>query len=477
MIKLLKPLELLKEVQKDMGDDIYIVGSALRDTLMKIETNKVNVFVKKDVVKAARAFSMGWEKSSMRQKSPRDFLVIKEDHPEFHFHQMTTSDIKDDLANSDFTINAIAITLDNFYKDKKEDIVDPYRGLQDMESKTLRIVSKDALLRTPLNLLRAIRLMAELDLVEMDQQTQDIIRDNAQILDGFVSEESTKELFRILGNPNSSYYLNLMDRHLGILNKIFPEIDPMKEVGECKYHVVDALTHSIYTLKIAENVIKSKNFFEDHVSKAYDIHMSQNFGENRTRLLLCKLGAFFHDVGKPKARWIDDTGRTRFRGHEIVGGEILLEMGRRLGLSEEESIIMSKYSLLHMGPLVIYKNNDVSGNTLYSMFSEWKEETLDILLIGYADIVATRKLLDPDEEMGMFKVHVEYIANNYLTRYLPARQAIQNISDEEIKKVTELTLEEDIEKLKNEIEKMIYMGQMSHKKEKILDYIKEKNQK
>jgi len=70
-----------------------------------------------------------------------------------------------------------------------------------------------------------------------------------------------------------------------------------------------------------------------------------------------------------------------------------------------------------MIPLVLYKENDVSGERLHSMFANLKDDTLDILIISLADIVATRKLLHPDEDMGKYKIHIEYLANNYLTRF------------------------------------------------------------
>ena len=66
---------------------------------------------------------------------------------------------------------------------------------------------------------------------------------------------------------------------------------------------------------------------------------------------------------------------------------------------------------------VIYKNNDVSGDTLFNMFSQTEDETLDVLLIGYADIVATRKLLNPNEDMGVIKTYMEYVLTNYIYKY------------------------------------------------------------
>ena len=87
-----------------------------------------------------------------------------------------------------------------------------------------------------------------------------------------------------------------------------------------------------------------------------------------------------------------------------------------------------------------------------------------MLLISYADIVATRKLLNPDEEMGNFKVHVEYIVNNYITRYLPLKGLDDIITYDEIKG---LVGSEEAKPAYVALRKAIYMGRISLNREKI----------
>ncbi|SHK09633.1 HD domain-containing protein [Tepidibacter formicigenes] len=286
----------------------------------------------------------------------------------------------------------------------------------DLNNKTIKHTSDDIFKKEPINMIKAVTLMSQLEF-DIDEETQKLIRENSSLLKSVSPEKMRDEIFKILKSNKSYYYINLMDKHLNILDKIFPEIIPMKSVGECKYHVVDALTHSIYTLKIAESVINLDGFFENHIKKEYEKHCLEKIEKNRTRLDLIKLGALFHDVGKPRSKKVDETGRVRFKGHEIVGAQIIKDIANRFKLTDKEKYILYKYVALHMWPLVVYKKNDVSGKMLNKMFLDTKDETLDILLIGYSDIVATRKLLNPHEDMGMFKVHIEYIANNYITRY------------------------------------------------------------
>lgn len=341
---------------------------------------------------------------------------------------------------------------------------------KDQYSSKIKCLDKDIFIKDPINMLKIVTIISKLNL-DIDEETKNIIKENSHLLSLESGEKIGREILEILNSKKSYYYMDLMNKELNILDKIFPEVNDMKSVGECKYHVVDVLTHSIYTLKIAESVIYSDDFFENHIKEEYEKHCSENIGEVATRLQLIKLGALFHDIGKPAAKIVDETGRTRFRGHEIVGAQILADIGSRFNFGDREKEILYKYAALHMGPLVIYKHNDVSGQNLYKMFSKSKHETLDILLIGYSDIVATRKLLNPKEEMGVFKVHIEYIANNYITRYKKLLDISEIVDREDIITVigaNDLNLIDDIIE---EVRKGIYLEKIPKNRERVIEYI------
>ena len=67
--------------------------------------------------------------------------------------------------------------------------------------------------------------------------------------------------------------------------------------------------------------------------------------------------------------------------------------------------------------LVFYKKNDISQEKLFEMFDTLEEDTIGAMLLGYADIVSTRKLLNPNEEVGVIKTYMEFILTNYEYRY------------------------------------------------------------
>ena len=127
-----------------------------------------------------------------------------------------------------------------------------------------------------------------------------------------------------------------------------------------------------------------------------------------------------------------------------------------------------------MWPLTLYKNNDVSGKALYDLFKNFGDSTLDIILIGLADIISTRKLSNPEEEMGIYKIHAEYLANNYLTRFKKLESISEVISGDDILDNFEIEDNKVIGEILDSVKKAIFFGKMPLERDRILKYIDEK---
>lgn len=461
------------QLSKELNVEIYLVGGTIRDLLLNRETKDLDLVV----VDHNRIFA---EKAAdilggtfVELDSDREvYRVVLKDKTLLDFSKMRGNTIEEDLYGRDFTINAMAYSLEKGWPLNKEAIIDPFEGRKDLNNKIIRHMQEKVFQEDPLRMIRAPRFMCQLDF-DLDKETKELIKGHSHLITNVAGERIAEELFKILDESKTYYYFNLMDKQLNLLEKVFPEIIEMKEIGECKYHVLDSWTHSIYTMKVVESYIYAHGFFEDHIREAYEKHTSEMIAGNHSRLHLLKLGALFHDVGKPSARKVDAKGRVRFRGHEITGAELAKEYGNKLKLSVKEKELLYKYVALHMWPLVLYKKNDVSGKSLYQMFNETGKETLDILLIALADIVATRRVLDPKEEMGMFKVHIEYIANNYLTRYKPIENISKIIKGREIMEALDIPEGVTVGEILEEVRKAIYFGEIGPSKEAVLAYIKE----
>ena len=279
----------------------------------------------------------------------------------------------------------------------------------------IKYMNEKDFVNKPINNLKIIVLMVQKGF-EIDDEFKSAIKNNAHLLKNENKQIIGSMFMDILSDKKSHKYISLMDK-LGILSEIFPVTDEMRSVGECKYHAVNSLKHSIYTLRELERFIYNEFFFENHINKKIKEHLNKKVG-NYSRLTILKLGAFFHDVGKPSAKYTDIEGRIRFRGHEIVGADVIRKIADEIYLHKDEVNILYKLVRHHMIPLVLYKENDLSNDKLLKFFNEVQDEVLDILLIGYSDIVATRRLLNPDEDLEMYKIHIEYIANNYITKFI-----------------------------------------------------------
>jgi len=459
---------------KDRGETGYLVGGTIRDILLNRDLliQDLDFVTREDPKDFAESLLEILEgKLIPMDKEKRLYRIRLKEGLSLDFTQLEGGSIEKDLEKRDLTISAMAYPLDAPWPLEEKYIIDPFGGREDIEKRRVRHIREEAFKEDPLRLIRAPRFMAQLRF-NMGEETIQVIRKHAHLLKNVAGERITHELFLILREDKTYHFLTFMDKKLNILNKIFPEIEDMRDIGECKYHVVDSWTHSVYTVKVAESVIYAQGYFEDHIREAYEEHAKELIAGTHRRIDLIKLGALFHDIGKPSAKKVDATGRTRFRGHEITGAELVKEYADRLKWSNKESALLYKYVAQHMTPLVLYKKNDVSGKALYQFFSEAGKETLDLLLIALADIISTRKLLDPHEEMGIFKVHVEYIANNYITRYKPIEDITKIISGREVMEAVNLTESTFVGEVLEDIKKAMFYGHIPTHKEGALKYLK-----
>lgn len=202
----------------------------------------------------------------------------------------------------------------------------------------------------------------------------------------------------------------------GVLEDIIPEVSSMKEVGQCKYHKVDCFSHTIYVLKEFEKLIE-ENKFPTHLNEGIWKYLNTIIEDDLKTLDLLKLGVFLHDIGKSKAKTIDENGRTHFKGHEKFSGEIALKVGKTLNLSQKSIELLYNYTRYHMYLLTIYKKSDASHEVLKEMFNKLQDDVIGIMLLGFADITATKRLLDTKEDEEILKSYTYYVLTVYLYKY------------------------------------------------------------
>lgn len=202
----------------------------------------------------------------------------------------------------------------------------------------------------------------------------------------------------------------------GILESIIPEVKSMREVGQCKYHKVDCFSHTIYALEEFEKLIREKNF-PTHLNECIWKYLNTIVEDDIQVLDLLKLGVFLHDIGKSKAKTVDENGRIHFKGHEKFSGDIAIEVGKNLNLSQKSIELLYNYTRYHMYLLTLYKKSNASHEVLKEMFDKLQDDVIGLMLLGFADITATKRLLEPKEDEEILKSYIYYVLTVYIYKY------------------------------------------------------------
>lgn len=227
--------------------------------------------------------------------------------------------------------------------------------------------------------------------------------------------ENVEKLLQAIKSDKTSSEMIKLDE-ANILEELIPQARGMKEVGKCKYHVVDCFQHTLYALEEFEKLVKEDEF-PSHLRDFIWKYLNREIEKDIKVLDLLKLSVFLHDIGKAKAKTIDENGRIHFKGHEKFSGIISREVSKTLELSQESSDIIFKITSYHMYLLYIYKHNNASQELLNQMFEQLHDEIIGVMLLGYADITATKRLLEPKENEEILRTYMNYILTNYLYKY------------------------------------------------------------
>ncbi|MDE5628081.1 MAG: CCA tRNA nucleotidyltransferase [Muribaculaceae bacterium] len=267
--------------------------------------------------------------------------------------------LDDDLARRDFTINAMAISVN---QDSFGELVDRYDGLGDIERRIIRTpLDPDITFSDdPLRMMRAIRFATQLQF-NIYPETLEAIRRNAERIEIITAERIKDELFKIMASPKPSIGWELL-LNTGLLKIIMPELAKMKgiEVVNGRAHK-DNFKHTMLVLDAVAEV--SDNIF-------------------------LRWAALLHDIGKPVTKHFDKERGWTFHNHNFIGSKMVKTIFRRMKFPlGNEMRYVAKLVELHMRPIALVED-EVTDSAVRRLANYAEEDLSDLMILARADITS-----------------------------------------------------------------------------------------
>ena len=388
--------------------EIHLVGGAVRDMLLNRVSSDLDFALPSNGISSARKVANKLKADFMVLDDERDTgrVIFTDEDGSRTFLDFATyrgSNLEEDLRARDFTINAIAYELHN------ETIIDPLDGTSDLRAKLIRACSQSSISEDPVRILRAIRQAAKFN-CKIDIETRQALKQAANLLPNISPERKRDELFKILEGPKPDASIRALEM-LGVFPHLLPELSVMKGVEQSPPHIYDVWEHTLSVLGYLESIISSLRVgysadetndmltgfltlrigrFREQLAK----HFEESLNTDRSVRAALFFAALYHGVQKPATRSVDESGRTRFFDHDVLGAEIASNRGRDFNLSNDEIERIEKIIKHHMRfhfftSRLEGNKQEPSRKAIYRFFRDTGEAGVDLVLLGLADLRGT----------------------------------------------------------------------------------------
>lgn len=374
------------ELAKDTNTEVFLVGGYVRDFLLKKKTLDIDLVVSKSPESFAKKLAKITDgKYFLLHSDLQVYRVAVFNNKNIQYIDISLiqgKTIEQDLQKRDFTINALAVKIENFDNIKKN-IIDCCNGKKDLRTKEINIVSNNVFVEDPLRMLRAFRFASEYNF-KISKQTLSLMKEYASKISSVAGERVKNELFRILSNKNSSQYICMMDE-VKILESVFPVITKMKNSAKnFYYHPKGLFQHCFQTYEALEKIFIKLDKYFPNSKDLLEQHLNEQFSENITRKTLLKFIAIFHDCAKPEsAKRMGN--KMRFLGHEKLGAKKTAQIMKQLKMSNKEINFAKAIISEHMRPSNLAKNEVITNKAQMHLFRDIKENTPDLLILAMSD--------------------------------------------------------------------------------------------
>ena len=384
---------LVRQVARDTGIPAYVVGGYVRDALLTGKPKKdIDFTLLGDAETFAREVAARWKgnpkitvyknfgTAMVKDKDTvLEFVTARKESysPESRKPRVVPATLEEDLLRRDFTVNAMAISLnDNDYGR----LIDLFGGMEDLKNKIIRTPTDPVITFSddPLRMLRAIRFATQLDF-QIEDKTLDAIRKNKHRIKIISPERIVDELNKILLTDRPSKGFKLLFE-TGLLDEFFPELTALHGVEE-----VEGKTHKdnfYHTLQVVDNIA------------ALD----------KEGNLWLRWAALLHDIGKPVTKRYHPKNGWSFHGHEIVGSKMIPRIFRRLHMPLNQQMkYVQKLVKLSSRPIALTEEN-VTDSAVRRLLFEAGDEFEDLMKLCEADITTKNKQREQRYKRNLKKV-------------------------------------------------------------------------
>ncbi len=417
------------------NQEIYLVGGAVRDFLLSRPSPDLDFALPANGISLARTVANALGAAFLPLDDERDtgrVIFTDEDGSRvfLDFAVYRGADLIEDFRARDFTINAIAYNL------RDETIIDPTEGGKDLRAKTIRACSPTSLSDDPVRILRAIRQAAAFDF-HIEKNTRELMKQSADQLGRISAERLRDEVFKILKGPKPDACMRALEM-LGVLPYLMPELVAMKGVEQSEPHMHDVWTHTLAVLDHLDQIISALRVGYD-AEKTNDMftgllglrlgryreqianHFAEALNVDRSLRSLLFFAALYHDVSKPETKTVEESGRIRFFDHDVKGAEVAAERLRFYNVSNDEveraQTIIKNHMRIHFFADRLEKEKQTpSRKAIYRFFRDSGKAGIDLVLLGLADLRATRAHALTIETWNIYLDVARILLENYFEK-------------------------------------------------------------